>query len=42
MTPPSHQAHPNKNCVLVCNETLTTAFYKGRDKHRLVTNVLFR
>ncbi|PNW80516.1 hypothetical protein CHLRE_07g320550v5 [Chlamydomonas reinhardtii] len=36
------KAHPNSNALFVTNETTTPAFYKGRDKHRLVTNVLFR
>ena len=36
------QTHPNSNALLVCNETTTPALYRGKDKHRLVTNVLFR
>ncbi|GIL44643.1 hypothetical protein Vafri_2162 [Volvox africanus] len=36
------KAHPNSTALFVTNETTTPAFYKGRDKHRLVTNVLFR
>ncbi len=36
------QAHPNSTALFVTNETTTPAFYRGRDKHRLVTNVLFR
>lgn len=36
------QARPNCNALLVTTETLTTAFYNGMDKHRLVTNTLFR
>ncbi|EFJ47586.1 hypothetical protein VOLCADRAFT_91861 [Volvox carteri f. nagariensis] len=36
------KAHPGSIALFVTNETTTPAFYKGRDKHRLVTNVLFR
>lgn len=36
------QANPEANVILVTHETTTPAFYKGKDKHRLVTNVLFR
>lgn len=36
------QARPNSNAILICNETTTPAFYRGKDKHRLVTNVIFR
>ncbi|KAG2486931.1 hypothetical protein HYH03_014430 [Edaphochlamys debaryana] len=36
------KAHPNCNALFVTNETTTPAFYRGKDKHRLVTNVLFR
>ncbi|KXZ56245.1 hypothetical protein GPECTOR_1g213 [Gonium pectorale] len=36
------KAHPGKIALFVTNETTTPCFYKGRDKHRLVTNVLFR
>ncbi|MEW5303445.1 MAG: hypothetical protein WDW36_006135 [Sanguina aurantia] len=35
-------ARPSCNALLVTTETLTTAFYNGMDKHRLVTNTLFR
>ncbi|KAF5841900.1 FAE1/Type III polyketide synthase-like protein-domain-containing protein [Dunaliella salina] len=36
------QAHPNANAVFVTTETTTPAFYAGHDKHRMVTNILFR
>ncbi|GLC33182.1 Chitin synthase, class 2 [Pleodorina starrii] len=36
------KAHPGAVALFVTNETTTPAFYKGKDKHRLVTNVLFR
>lgn len=36
------QARPNSVALFVTNETTTPAFYQGQDKHRLVTNVLFR
>lgn len=36
------KARPNCNAILICNETTTPALYRGTDKHRLVTNVLFR
>ncbi|KAG1666990.1 hypothetical protein FOA52_014302 [Chlamydomonas sp. UWO 241] len=35
-------AHPNSNALFVCTEVLTPALYQGNDRHRLVTNVLFR
>ncbi|KAJ9509049.1 hypothetical protein QJQ45_001541 [Haematococcus lacustris] len=36
------QAHPNSNAVFLTTEVTTPAFYRGKDKSRLVTNVLFR
>jgi 3-ketoacyl-CoA synthase len=36
------QAHPNSNAVLLTTETTTPAYYPGRDKHRQITNLLFR
>lgn len=30
------------NALFVCTETVTPACYRGFDKHRLVTNVIFR
>ncbi|GFH15283.1 predicted protein [Haematococcus lacustris] len=36
------QAHPNSNAVFLTTEITTPAFYRGKDKSRLVTNVLFR
>eukprot|EP00983_Pelagomonas_calceolata_P045323 1139683-Pelagomonas_calceolata.AAC.2 len=36
------KAHPNANALFITNETTTPAFYRGQDKSRLVTNVLFR
>lgn len=39
---PALQARPCSNALFITNETTTNAFYGGRDKHRLVTNVLFR
>ena len=36
------KAHPGANAVLVATETVTPACYRGFDKHRLVTNVIFR
>lgn len=36
------QVHPNMNAVLVTTETTTPAYYRGKDRHRIVTNVLFR
>ncbi|KAJ9510122.1 hypothetical protein QJQ45_015610 [Haematococcus lacustris] len=36
------QARPNSNAVFLTTEVTTPAFYPGHDKHRLVTNLLFR
>eukprot|EP00877_Chromochloris_zofingiensis_P010096 jgi/Chrzof1/533/Cz01g19090.t1_LCKAS2 len=36
------KAHPNSNAVLITTEVTTPAFYKGKDKHRQVTNMIFR
>ncbi|KAL6765115.1 FAE1/Type III polyketide synthase-like protein-domain-containing protein, partial [Haematococcus lacustris] len=36
------QARPNSNAVFLTTEVTTPAFYPGHDKHRLVTNTLFR
>jgi len=36
------KAHPNCNAVLLTTETVTPAFYRGIDKHRQVTNMIFR
>lgn len=36
------KAHPNSNCLFVTTEVTTSAFYKGREKHRLVANAIFR
>ncbi|KAL6765858.1 FAE1/Type III polyketide synthase-like protein-domain-containing protein [Haematococcus lacustris] len=36
------QAHPNSNAVFLTTEITTPAFYRGKDKSRLVTNILFR
>lgn len=36
------KAHPGCRALFVTNETTTPAFYRGKDRHRLVTNVLFR
>jgi 3-ketoacyl-CoA synthase len=30
------------NAVLVTTEIITPAYYNGRDKHRQVTNMIFR
>ncbi|GIL61963.1 hypothetical protein Vafri_16212 [Volvox africanus] len=35
-------AHPNSNALFVTTETLAPAFYFGTERHRLVTNLLFR
>jgi len=36
------QARPNSNALLVTTEVTTPALYRGRDKHRQVTNMIFR
>ena len=36
------QAHPNSNAILVTTETTTPAYYPGKDRSRLVANMLFR
>eukprot|EP00798_Chlamydomonas_sp_ICE-L_P023267 gene23267-30496_t len=36
------KAKPNCNVIMVTTETVTPAFYLGKDKSRLVTNMLFR
>lgn len=36
------QARPNANAVLLTTEVTTPAYYKGKDKHRQVTNMIFR
>ena len=36
------QAHPGSIAVFITNETLTPAYYKGEDKSRQLSNVLFR
>eukprot|EP00775_Hariotina_reticulata_P002866 gene2866-3158_t len=36
------QAHPGANALFVCCEVCSSAFYRGRDKHCLVSNALFR
>lgn len=36
------QAHPGANAVFICAEICSSAFYRGRDKHCLVSNALFR
>lgn len=36
------QAHPNANAVLLTTETVTPCYYPGQDKHRMVSNLLFR
>jgi 3-ketoacyl-CoA synthase len=36
------QAYPNANAVLLTTETTTPAYYPGCDKHRQITNLLFR
>ncbi|KAG2441061.1 hypothetical protein HXX76_003914 [Chlamydomonas incerta] len=36
------KAHPNSTALFVCTETTTPAYYRGNDRHRLVTNLLFR
>jgi hypothetical protein len=38
----SVQARPNANAILLTTEITTPAFYKGKDKHRQVTNMIFR
>ncbi len=40
--PRAAQAQPNTNIVLLTTEVTTPAYYPGQDKHRLVTNMLFR
>ncbi len=34
---PPMQAHPNSNAVLLTTETVTPCYYKGHDKHRMVS-----
>jgi 3-ketoacyl-CoA synthase len=36
------QAHPGANALFICSEICSSAFYRGRDKHCLVSNALFR
>jgi 3-ketoacyl-CoA synthase len=36
------KAHPNKICLFVSSEIVTSAFYPGQRKEALVTNALFR
>lgn len=36
------QAHPGANALFICAEICSSAFYRGRDKHCLVSNALFR
>lgn len=36
------QSRPNCNAILLTTEITTPAYYKGKDKHRQVTNMLFR
>jgi len=36
------KARPNSNALLVTTEITSPAFYRGRDKHRQVTNMIFR
>lgn len=36
------QARPNSNAILLTTEVTTPAYYKGKDKHRQVTNMIFR
>ncbi|GLC50089.1 hypothetical protein PLESTB_000341000 [Pleodorina starrii] len=36
------KAHPNSNALFVTTETCAPAFYPGKERHRLVTNLLFR
>ncbi|GAX83842.1 hypothetical protein CEUSTIGMA_g11266.t1 [Chlamydomonas eustigma] len=36
------QAHPHSRAVFVTTEVTTPAYYKGKDRHRLVPNVIFR
>ncbi|KAG2490806.1 hypothetical protein HYH03_010728 [Edaphochlamys debaryana] len=36
------KARPNCNALFVTTETTTPAYYQGTDRHRLVTNLLFR
>lgn len=36
------QARPNANAILLTTEITTPAYYKGKDKHRQVTNMIFR
>jgi hypothetical protein len=36
------QARPNSNAILLTTEITTPAYYKGKDKHRQVTNMIFR
>ncbi|KXZ47805.1 hypothetical protein GPECTOR_32g417 [Gonium pectorale] len=37
-----NMAHPNANALFVTTETTTPAYYRGNERHRLVTNLLFR
>lgn len=36
------QSRPNCNAILLTTEITTPAYYKGKDKHRQVTNMIFR
>jgi len=36
------KAHPNSNAVFLTTETNAPARYEGKDRHRLVANVIFR
>lgn len=36
------KARPNSNAILLTTEVTTPAYYKGKDKHRQVTNMIFR
>jgi 3-ketoacyl-CoA synthase len=41
-SPPCLQSRPNCNAILLTTEITTPAYYKGKDKHRQVTNMIFR